>query len=123
MHIRLVLDRDADLGHKLLRIACNAVVNERDLTGKANDLHFVLVNIVEQLLVLRRHLCVTAPKAQPQHDLRRPGVYPRRHAVEKCCVAVGNGLQSFIFQRVKHFHGGGITGVAAPRKKIEGGAP
>ena len=41
------LDRDTDLGHKLLRIVGNAIVNERDLTGKAGNLHFVLVNIVQ----------------------------------------------------------------------------
>ena len=45
--ILFAFDRDADLGYELLRIVGNAVINQRDLAGKADDLHFVLVHIVQ----------------------------------------------------------------------------
>ena len=58
------LDRNTYFSHKFFRIVGNAVVNERDFTRKANNLHLLLINILQKLLVLWLCLCMTSSEAQ-----------------------------------------------------------
>lgn len=59
---------NADLGHKLFRIIGHAIVDERNLAGKAGDLHIVLTDIFEQLLIRLLSLRMTSPKTQPRAE-------------------------------------------------------
>ena len=61
-------DRDTDLGHKFVRIVGNAIINERDLTGKANYLHSMFFNIIQQFFILYRRFRMTAAKTNPHTE-------------------------------------------------------
>ena len=63
--LRIALYRNTDFGYKFVRVVCDTVVDQRDFTGKAGNLHFVHGNIVQQLPVLLRCFGMLPVKADP----------------------------------------------------------
>ena len=67
----LFCDRDADLGHKFSGVAGKALVDERDLTGKTNDLKIMFPYKLFQPLILFWRLKMMPMKTDANAELLR----------------------------------------------------